>query len=98
MHDLVLWIGFGIGIAVSAHLQVRYAHANYPKHWRWRIVLFVMGGIVFGIAGLIGRRLEGLSLNILALAVFVLVGGIGSAWLTPRQMRYLIPQRPYEEQ
>jgi hypothetical protein len=98
MQDLMLWIGLVVSIAVSAHLQVRYARANYPKEWRWRIVLFVMGGIVFGIFGFIGQRLEGLSINIFALAVFVLLGGIGSAWLSPRQMRYLIPQRPNQEQ
>jgi hypothetical protein len=94
MQDLHLWFLLLITLLLGAYLDLQYAHAGYPNGWRWKAILFSVGGLVSGLGGyLVIERIDNQSIPPLLLLGIVIFGGIISAWFIPVRMRYVIPRK-----
>jgi hypothetical protein len=90
MSEAILII-FGASWMMIAHL--RYARANYPDGWRWRVSLFVAGAFVSSSIGWAATGGDGETTDLLVLLIGALLGGVFSAWAFPVRMQYIIPRR-----
>lgn len=74
-------------------MELKYAQANYPGGWRWKLLLFAVGGC-FGLFSslIITLPFQG-GEDFIVMVGGVGFGGIGFAWLLPVNMRYVIPQK-----
>ena len=87
---LLVLIVFAIGI----YLELQYAYAGYPNEWRWRVILFAVGGFVVSVGGyLIMTEIDGESVPPIIHLFAVIFGGVLFAWVFPVRMRYVIPPK-----
>jgi hypothetical protein len=85
---LIFWVVF-----LTPYIQWRYAKENYPKSWKWKSLLFAVGGGLGGIAFMTFNPSWRFPQ-----AIFVFIGGILFAglcftWLFPEKMRFIIPPK-----
>ncbi len=90
----LLWILLAITIGILIAAYLRYAHANYPKSWRWELLLvgvpFVLG-CVLGTALFMGD-FSGGSLVLIVLVIGSVVAVL-YRFLYVSNMRQVIPKR-----
>ncbi len=95
MIGVLIWALVILFLYVGTNLQLRFARANYPSSWQWRLSLFGVGCLIFGLGayGFI-HVVERQPISAVALIGCSIFGGILSAWAVPIRMRYVIPKKP----
>lgn len=90
-----LCISWTVALGASIIVHLRYAHANYPKSWRWELLLLgstFVWGCIAGAAALM-RDFSGYAFLFGTLS-FGITAAVLYRMLFVKNMRRIIPKRP----
>ena len=81
MLDFLLWSLVLIVFSILICLEFRYAHAGCPNDWRWRVILFAVGGFVVDLGGyLVTTRIDKELYPPIVHLFAIAFGGVLFAW------------------
>jgi len=91
LYPLLVWI---FSVIAVIYIQLRYARANYPSTWQWKLTLFLSGfscGAMGSVAFL--HQTAAWRALLLMTAFSGIFAGLGFTFLTPYNMQNFIPKR-----